>query len=233
LTVYDSTCVSVLWTICITPNLLRVGNKEKVFVEAQEYTGGNIEVEISVKDFPAKNREFFSKKTTLTSQNKFLDLQEIEIREDAFDATSTKKQYVYLQAKFPQHQLEKVVLLSFQAGYIFVQTDKTIYTPTSTGKLRDIFIIRVETVMEELQPEQQARKNMVAQPYLTYQNSQNYLHIGIPSTELAINTNLLVNLNLKNNPGVQDQISHFTYLVCIYHSSTRIIKNNQLYVFVF
>ncbi|XP_048869003.1 complement C3-like isoform X1 [Brienomyrus brachyistius] len=461
--------------IMSAPNLLRVGSKEKVFVEAQEYIGGNIEVEISVKDFPAKNREFFHKKVTLTSHNKFLLLQEIEIKEDAFDRTSTKKQYVYLQAKFPQHQLEKVVLLSFQDGYIFVQTDKTIYTPTSTvhyriftlnpsmepadksvfveimnpegitihrseafsgtkseifylpevistgtwkvvgkfqkspqinftaefevkeyvlptfevslkaeqpffyvededlqigitakylygkevngkafvvfglmtpegekkslpGSLQRVEIIEgkgkatlktehilqvspnmeqlvgssiyvsvsvltntgtemveaekkgilivtspysihfqktpqyfkpgmpfdiivyvtnpdespaenirlkvspgnvygdtnkeglakltintgggandlkvtVETVLEELQPQQQARKTMVAQPYRTYQNSQNYLHIGITSAELVIGDNLLVNLNLKNNPGVQDQISHFTYLV--------------------
>lgn len=63
--------------ILSAPNLLRVGSKENVFVEAQEYTGGNIEVEIAVKDFPAKNREFFSKKVTLTAQNKFLALQDI------------------------------------------------------------------------------------------------------------------------------------------------------------
>lgn len=83
---------------------------------------------------------------------------------------------------------------------------------------------QVQTDMKELQSEQQARKNMVAQPYLTYGNSQNYLHIGVPSTELAIGDNLLINLNLKNNPGVQDQISHFTYLVCMYRSSTHVIK---------
>uniref|UniRef100_A0A3B3S7N0 Complement C3 n=1 Tax=Paramormyrops kingsleyae TaxID=1676925 RepID=A0A3B3S7N0_9TELE len=72
---------------------------------------------------------------------------------------------------------------------------------------------QVQTEMNELKPQQQARKNMVAQPYLTYGNSQNYLHIGITSAELGIGDNLLVNLNLKNNAGVQDQISHFTYLV--------------------
>ncbi|XP_036789756.1 complement C3-like [Oncorhynchus mykiss] len=42
-----------------------------------------------------------------------------------------QKQYVVLQAQFPDCLLEKVVLLSFQSGYIFIQTDKTIYTPAS------------------------------------------------------------------------------------------------------
>ena len=54
---------------------------------------------------------------------------------DNFEEDDTLNQYVYLQAQFPGHLLEKVVLVSFQSGYIFVQTDKTIYTPSSTGKI--------------------------------------------------------------------------------------------------
>ncbi|KAJ8349212.1 hypothetical protein AAFF_G00179150, partial [Aldrovandia affinis] len=59
------------------PNLLRVGSKENVFVEAQEYTGGNFNVEIMVKNFPAKNQQMFSKTVTLSASNKFQFLQEI------------------------------------------------------------------------------------------------------------------------------------------------------------
>lgn len=44
------------------------------------------------------------------------------------------KQYVYLQARFPDIELFKVVLVSFQFGYIFIQTDKTLYTPNSKGE---------------------------------------------------------------------------------------------------
>uniref|UniRef100_A0A8C3SYP9 Uncharacterized protein n=1 Tax=Chelydra serpentina TaxID=8475 RepID=A0A8C3SYP9_CHESE len=46
---------------------------------------------------------------------------------------SRQNQYVVVQAKFPQQTLEKVVLVHFHSGYIFIQTDKTIYTPGSTG----------------------------------------------------------------------------------------------------
>lgn len=45
------------------------------------------------------------------------------------------RQYVYLQASFGDGTMvEKVVMVSFQAGYIFIQTDKNLYTPESTGK---------------------------------------------------------------------------------------------------
>uniref|UniRef100_A0A4W5QFZ5 Anaphylatoxin-like domain-containing protein n=1 Tax=Hucho hucho TaxID=62062 RepID=A0A4W5QFZ5_9TELE len=53
-----------------------------------------------------------------------------------YDKDYTGNQYVYLQAHFPGHKLEKVVLVSFQTGYIFIQTDKTIYTPESKVKYR-------------------------------------------------------------------------------------------------
>uniref|UniRef100_A0A8C9TMY9 Complement C3 n=1 Tax=Scleropages formosus TaxID=113540 RepID=A0A8C9TMY9_SCLFO len=113
------------------PNMLRVGSKENVFVEAQEYTGAPVEVTITAKEFPAKLLEFLNHKVTLNSDNSYQALQEIMLKEDFFDKDSNKKQFVYLEAKFPQHTLQKVVLLSFQSGFIFVQTDKTIYTPTS------------------------------------------------------------------------------------------------------
>uniref|UniRef100_A0A8C9T041 Complement C3 n=1 Tax=Scleropages formosus TaxID=113540 RepID=A0A8C9T041_SCLFO len=119
--------------IMSAPNALRVGSKENVFVEAQEYTGAPVEVTITAKEFPAKLREFLNHKVTLNSDNSYQALQEIMLKEDFFDKDSNKKQFVYLEAKFPQHTLQKVVLLSFQSGFIFVQTDKTIYTPTSKG----------------------------------------------------------------------------------------------------
>ncbi|KAJ8362945.1 hypothetical protein SKAU_G00117760 [Synaphobranchus kaupii] len=118
--------------VLTAPNLLRVGSNENVFVEAQEYTGGSINVEIVVNDFPVKTKQIFSKSVTLNATNKFQALQEILLSEDSFKEETHMKQYVYLQAKFPQQTLEKVILVLFQSGYIFVQTDKSIYTPIGT-----------------------------------------------------------------------------------------------------
>uniref|UniRef100_A0AAY4BQE3 Uncharacterized protein n=1 Tax=Denticeps clupeoides TaxID=299321 RepID=A0AAY4BQE3_9TELE len=115
------------------PNLLRVGTPERVFVEAQDYEGANIDVRITVKSFPSKKLELVSRTVTLNATNGYQYL--IPEGREFFDEDSSENQYVYLQAQFPSGVLEKITLVSFQSGYVFVQTDKTVYTPGSTGEL--------------------------------------------------------------------------------------------------
>uniref|UniRef100_A0A673LBZ2 NTR domain-containing protein n=1 Tax=Sinocyclocheilus rhinocerous TaxID=307959 RepID=A0A673LBZ2_9TELE len=138
---------SPLLTLCdplfvlSAPNLLRVGSSENLFVEAQDYSGGNMNVKIIVKNHPKKSWEILSKSVTLTADNNFQILTDIKIPDDQnlFSANPLEKQYVYLQAQFPSVTLEQVVMLSFQSGYIFVQTDKPIYTPASTGTINLLY----------------------------------------------------------------------------------------------
>ncbi|XP_028450259.1 complement C3 [Perca flavescens] len=113
------------------PNLLRVGTAENVFVECQDCTGENILVNINVMSHPTKTTKLTSTSVTLTSARNFQELGQITIPPGSFSKDPTIKQYVYLQAQFPDRLLEKVVLVSFQSGYIFIQTDKTLYTPNS------------------------------------------------------------------------------------------------------
>ncbi|XP_059409014.1 complement C3-like [Carassius carassius] len=135
---------SPLLTLCdplfvlSAPNLLRVGSSENVFLEAQDYSGGDLNVKITVKNHPKKDREILSQSVRLTAVKNFQILKDIKIPDDQnfFSDDPLEKQYVYLQAQFPTVTLEKVVLLSFQSGYIFVQTDKPIYTPASTVQYR-------------------------------------------------------------------------------------------------
>ncbi|KAM3623772.1 uncharacterized protein V6R79_015383 [Siganus canaliculatus] len=113
------------------PNLLRVGTAENIFVECQDCTGGDIPVQIYVRTHPAKAKLLASKSVTLNSGNNYQALVQIKIPVGDFSRDPSVKQYVYLQAQFPNQLLEKVVLASFQSGYIFIQTDKTLYTPNS------------------------------------------------------------------------------------------------------
>ncbi|XP_027138596.1 complement C3-like isoform X2 [Larimichthys crocea] len=113
------------------PNLLRVGTAEKIFVECQDCTGGDIPVEIIVMNHPTKTTRLANTTVTLTSAQGFQALGEITIPVGDFSKDPNIKQYVYLQAQFPGRLLEKIVLVSFQSGYIFIQTDKTLYTPNS------------------------------------------------------------------------------------------------------
>ncbi|XP_058496230.1 complement C3-like isoform X2 [Solea solea] len=110
------------------PNVLRVGTTENIFVECQDCTGGDILVHINVMDHPTK---LVTTSVTLTSANNFQALGQIKIPAAGFSKDATVKQYVNLQAQFPDRLLEKVVLVSFHSGYIFIQTDKSLYTPDS------------------------------------------------------------------------------------------------------
>ncbi|KAL7852212.1 hypothetical protein SRHO_G00179970 [Serrasalmus rhombeus] len=145
---------SPLLTLCdplnflSAPNMLRVGSRENVFVEAQDYAGGALNVRIVVRNHPQRNRELASESVVLSAANNYQALVAIKIPEnkDVFSSDPLEKQYVYLQARFPSAVLEKVVMVSFQSGYIFIQTDKSIYTPSSAVKYR------VFSVTPDLQP---------------------------------------------------------------------------------
>uniref|UniRef100_A0A669AZC0 Complement component c3a, duplicate 5 n=1 Tax=Oreochromis niloticus TaxID=8128 RepID=A0A669AZC0_ORENI len=116
------------------PNLLRVGTAENIFVECQDCTGGDVRVEINVMNHPTKTKRLATTSVTLNSANNFQQLGKIPAGD--FSKDPNAKQYVYLQAQFPDRLLEKVVMVSFQSGYIFIQTDKTLYTPNSKVHFR-------------------------------------------------------------------------------------------------
>ncbi|KAL2086305.1 hypothetical protein ACEWY4_017364 [Coilia grayii] len=132
------------------PSILRVGTPERVFVEAQDYAGGDMSVKVTVMDYPKKKTELVTKSVTLSQANQYMLLVDLTVPggNDVFDEDDTVNQYVYLLAQFPGQLLERVVLVSFQSGYIFVQTDKTIYTPSST------VMYRVFSLSSAMQPEE-------------------------------------------------------------------------------
>uniref|UniRef100_A0A8C4YU19 Complement C3 n=1 Tax=Gopherus evgoodei TaxID=1825980 RepID=A0A8C4YU19_9SAUR len=123
----------------ITPNVLRVESEEKVVVEAHGLSAP-ITVTIIVQDFPFKKNILYQVQTNLNPENGMMVKNASETKD------SKQNQYVVVKATFPQQTLEKVVLVHFHSGYIFIQTDKTIYTPGST------VLYRIFTVGHKLEP---------------------------------------------------------------------------------
>uniref|UniRef100_A0A3P8SQE5 Complement component c3a, duplicate 5 n=1 Tax=Amphiprion percula TaxID=161767 RepID=A0A3P8SQE5_AMPPE len=133
---------SLFREVMSAPNLLRVGAVENIFIEIQDCTLEDpVNVDIIVKNHPTRKNVLDSTSVTLNKTNKFQEIGRIMIPAEHFSKDPKVKQYVYLQAKFPDRELEKVVLVSFQSGYIFIQTDKTIYTP-GTPVLYRLFAVR-------------------------------------------------------------------------------------------
>uniref|UniRef100_A0A7N6F8K9 NTR domain-containing protein n=1 Tax=Anabas testudineus TaxID=64144 RepID=A0A7N6F8K9_ANATE len=136
------------------PNLLRVGTAENIFVECQDCTGADMRVDINVMNHPTKNKRLAATSVTLNAANNFQQFGQITVPAADFNKDPNMKQFVYLQAQFPDKLLEKVVLVSFQSGYIFIQTDKTIYTPSSKVRYR---IFAVTPRMEPVERDEQTQ----------------------------------------------------------------------------
>uniref|UniRef100_A0A3Q1IJ17 Complement component c3a, duplicate 5 n=1 Tax=Anabas testudineus TaxID=64144 RepID=A0A3Q1IJ17_ANATE len=136
------------------PNLLRVGTAENIFVECQDCTGGDMKVDVIVMNHPTKNKRLATTSVTLNAANNFQQFGQITVPAADFSKDPNMKQFVYLQAQFPDRLLEKVVLVSFQSGYIFIQTDKTIYTPNSKVHYR---MFAVTPRMEPVERDEQTQ----------------------------------------------------------------------------
>ncbi|XP_028821309.1 complement C3-like [Denticeps clupeoides] len=140
------------------PSLLKVGGRERVFVEAQDHAGAAFDVQVTVKSHPDKKRDLLTETVSLSEANHHQALLDVKIPYESFADGTRRDTLVYLQAQFPGRLLEKVVLVNFQSGYVFVQTDKPIYTPSSAVRYR------VFTLTPDLQPEENAVSVQIMSP---------------------------------------------------------------------
>ncbi|XP_066473981.1 A.superbus venom factor 1-like [Tiliqua scincoides] len=125
---------SQLYTL-ITPNVLRVETEEKVVIEAHGLSSPT-NVTVTVYDSLQARSTLCQVSTTLNNTNGMMVTPTIKILAKDLKMDTKQNQYVTIRAQSSRFQLEKLVLVSVHSGYIFIQTDKTIYTPGSIVRYR-------------------------------------------------------------------------------------------------
>ncbi|CAL1571534.1 unnamed protein product [Knipowitschia caucasica] len=118
--------------VVVAPNLIRTDTEENVFIQAD----AEVQVTIQFKDYISEN-VLITSYVLLNNRNKFHALAPVQLPSDNFKRDEKVKQFVYLEVQFGNQHIEKrAILVSFQSGYIFIQTDKPIYKPEQFVKIR-------------------------------------------------------------------------------------------------
>ncbi|KAK9392405.1 complement C5 [Crotalus adamanteus] len=133
------------------PKFIRAGASEQVVIQAYGYTQ-EFSVTISMKSYPDKKMTYAFGTVQLTPANHFqgsvtLTVQPKDLRTDD---PQKRVESIYLEAASPHFTRQKKMLLTYDNGFLFIQTDKPIYTPDQSVK------VRVYSLNEELRPARRA-----------------------------------------------------------------------------
>ncbi|XP_043913921.1 complement C5 [Protopterus annectens] len=127
------------------PKVIRVGTSEVVAVQTFGYSN-DMNIQIAFKSYPDKAKTFSSGFVKLTAANKFQGSVRLTILPKDLPKKESSHPFVYLEAVSGSFTREEKLPVSYENGFLFIQTDKPIYTPDQYVK------IRVYSMNQDLKP---------------------------------------------------------------------------------
>ncbi|XP_029115329.1 complement C5-like [Scleropages formosus] len=124
------------------PKVLRLDASETVVVQLFGYNEESTFI-VSLKSYPDKRQTFATQSVTLSSANRFQDVATLRLLPRDFPKEAS---YVYLEARSTDFTREEKVEVTRENGFLFIQTDKPLYNPEQSVK------VRVFSLDEELRP---------------------------------------------------------------------------------
>ncbi|XP_042534627.1 complement C5 [Dipodomys spectabilis] len=140
------------------PKVLRVGASENVVIQVYGYMEA-FEAVISIKSYPDKTFTYASGSVTLSPENKFQNSAILTIQPKQLSREQISDSHVYLEVISKHFSKSKKMPITHDNGFLFIQTDKPVYTPHQSVKVRvyslndDLKPAKRETVLTFIDPE--------------------------------------------------------------------------------
>lgn len=138
------------------PKVFRVGASENIVIQAYGYTEA-FDATISIKSYPDKNVNYASGYVTLSTENKFQNSAILTIQPKQL--SQGQNPHVYLEVVSKHFSKSKKIPITYDNGFLFIHTDKPVYTPHQSVKVRvyslndDLMPAKRETVLTFIDPQ--------------------------------------------------------------------------------
>ncbi|XP_040591589.1 complement C5 isoform X3 [Mesocricetus auratus] len=167
--------MGIWWTLCFlifldktwgqeqtyvisAPKVFQVGASENVVIQAHGYTEA-FDATISIRSYPDKKMTYSSGYVNLSPENKFQNSAMLTIQPSQLPGEQDSVSHVYLEVVSKHFSKSKKIPLTYDNGFLFIHTDKPVYTPDQSVKVRvyslndDLKPAKRETVLTFIDPE--------------------------------------------------------------------------------
>ncbi|MED6279188.1 hypothetical protein CHARACLAT_031935, partial [Characodon lateralis] len=119
----------------VASDILRTDIQENIYLQA-DGAASPVTVSITIQDL-SKTIMHLQDSATLNQGNGYRVLKSIQLSSALLNREEKQNKFVNLQVSFGGiYTEERVLMVSFHSGYIFIQTDKPIYNPGDTVRFR-------------------------------------------------------------------------------------------------